>query len=48
MKIVALFQLLQLSMAGAASPKCMNWAQWMQQQQQTFALGLGSECKSRI
>jgi hypothetical protein len=49
MKIVALlFRLLPLSMAWAASPKYMNWVQWMQQRQQTFALGLGSECKSRI
>jgi hypothetical protein len=48
MKIVALFQLLPLSMMAAASPKYMNLAQWMKQQQQTFALDLGSECNSRI
>jgi hypothetical protein len=47
MKIVALFQLLPLSMMAAASPKYMNLAQWMKQQQ-TFVLDLGSECNSRI
>jgi hypothetical protein len=46
MKNVALFQLQPLSIP-VASPKYMNLAQWMQQQQ-TFALDLVSQCNSRI